>query len=54
MNTFTRKIKSKGYKLNEFIKLVGIVLSTYREYEKPTHNQHQWLINEIERLERKT
>lgn len=54
MNTLTRKIKAKGYKLNEFIKIVGIALSTYREYEKPPHNQHQWLVNEIESLEKKS
>lgn len=54
MNTLTRKIKAKGYKLNEFIKIVGIALSTYREYEKSSHDQHQWLINEIDLLEKKS
>ncbi len=44
MNELTHKIKSKGYKLNEFIKLIGISLSTYRKYEKEDHPQHKNLI----------
>ena len=32
MNPVTRKIRNKGYNLNEFCKLIGYSLRWYREY----------------------
>ena len=34
MNTTTRKIRNKGYKLSEFLAFHGISLRTYRRWEK--------------------
>lgn len=53
MNTLTHKIKAKGYKLNELIKVIGISLSTYRKYEKENHPQHANLLLWIDELENK-
>lgn len=53
MNTLTHKIKAKGYKLNELIKVIGISLSTYRKYEKESHPQHANLVLWIDELENK-
>lgn len=43
MNIATQKIKAKGYSLSEFLKAVGISLSSYRRYEKPSSQYHSFL-----------
>ena len=51
MNSTTQKIKSKGYSINEFLKKIGLSLSTYRRYEKesnPNNAMLNRLINELE------
>lgn len=53
MNNLTYKIKRKGYMLNEFIKVIGISLSTYRKYEKEDHPHHEDLVGWIDELENK-
>jgi len=54
MNTLTKKIKANGYKLNEFVRVIGVSLRTYRKYEKVDHVEHDWLVGEIDKLERKS
>jgi len=51
MNTTTQKIKSKGYSLPEFLKVVGFSLSTYRRYEKQGNDCHSMLTRLIDELE---
>ena len=53
MNTTTQRIKSKGYTLPEFLKKVGISLSTYRRYEKESNANHSMLNRLINELENK-
>jgi len=53
MNTLTRKIKNKGYNLNEFCKLQDIALRTYRAREKPSHPKHETLVSQVNELEDK-
>jgi len=51
MNDTTRRIKAKGYNLTEFLKKIGISLSTYRRYEKADNyltDMLNRLINELE------
>ncbi len=43
MNKATQKIKAKGYSLGEFLKTVGISLSSYRRYEKEDNKYHLFL-----------
>ena len=53
MNIATQKIKAKGYKLPEALKLLGISLSTYRRYEDKDNDNHDMLIRLISELENK-
>jgi len=53
MNKLTRQIKLKGYKLNEFLKIINISLSSYRKYEKEDHAEHEWLVIIVDDLENK-
>lgn len=50
----TRKIRNKGYSLDEFCKLHDIALRTYRRREDETHPKHQALVNQVENLEHKS
>jgi len=51
MNKLTRKIRNKGYNLNEFCKLLDIALRTYRAREKPSHPKHETLVSRVNELE---
>ena len=51
MNSTTQKIKSKGYSLPEFLKVVGFSLSTYRRYENESNDNHVMLTRLIDELE---
>ncbi len=53
MNVLTRKIRNKGYSLDEFCKLQDIALRTYRRRERESHPKHETLANQIELLEQK-
>jgi hypothetical protein len=53
MNSTTQKIKSKGYSLPQFLKVVGFSLSTYRRYEKIDNDNHVMLNRLIDELENK-
>jgi len=53
MNSTTQKIKSKGYSLPEFLKVVGFSLSTYRRYESESNDNHVMLTRLIDELENK-
>ena len=53
MNTTTQRIKAKGYSLTDFLKCVGFSLRTYREYEKPSNDNHAMLNRLIDELESK-
>ena len=51
MNSTTQKIKSKGYRLTQFLDKVGISLRTYRRWEEESNANHAMLnrlINELE------
>jgi len=54
MNSATQKIKSKGYSLPEFLKVVGFSLSTYRRYEKQDNDFHPMLNRLIDELGNKS
>ncbi len=53
MNVLTRKIRNKGYSLNEFCKLQDIALRTYRRREDEGHSKHEVLVNQVNELESK-
>lgn len=53
MNTLTRKIKMKGYKIEEFLAIINISLSSYRKYEAVNHPEHEWLCEQIDKIEHK-
>ena len=53
MNVLTRKIRTKGYSLNEFCKIHDIALRTYRRREDESHPKHEMLVNQINELEQK-
>jgi len=44
MNKLTRKIRDKGYSLDEFCKANSISLRTYRRHEKENHPKHADLV----------
>ena len=50
MNSCTQKIKAKGYRLNEALKIFGISLSTYRRYEKANNDNHEMLLRLINEM----
>tara|TARA_R110000772_G_scaffold257439_2_gene374276 strand:- start:2125 stop:2274 length:150 start_codon:yes stop_codon:yes gene_type:complete len=45
------KIKAKGYSLTEAIKIMGISLSTYRRWEKPSNRFNDVLTAWVDNLE---
>jgi hypothetical protein len=51
MNVLTRKIRNKGYSLDEFCKLHDIALRTYRRREHESHPKHEMLVSQIDELE---
>lgn len=53
MNKLTRQIKMKGYKIEEFLKIINISLSSYRKYEVENHPEHDWLCNQIDNAPQK-
>jgi len=53
VNTLTRKIKAKGYTLEEFLKKINYSLSWYRVHEKEGADSHEFLKGEIDRMESK-
>ena len=53
MNSSTMKIKAKGYSLTEAIKVIGISLSTYRRWEKPSNRFNDVLTARVDNLENK-
>jgi len=53
MNILTRKIRNKGYSLNEFCEKQYISLRTYRRWEKPGHPKHETLVSQVNELENK-
>ena len=53
MNKATQKIKAKGYSLTEAIKIFGISLRTYRNWEIESNSNHSMLIELIDELENK-
>lgn len=53
MNPLTRKIKSKGYTLKQFLAKINYSLSWYRTHEIEGAPSHEFLLSEIERVESK-
>ena len=53
MNVLTRKIRNKGYSLDQFCKLHDIALRTYRRREHESHAKHQELVGQVDELEDK-
>lgn len=50
MNKLTRQIRMKGYKIEEFLALINISLSSYRKYEAENHPEHEWLCGQIDNV----
>lgn len=53
MNELTITRKQKGYTQSEMLKVIGISLRTYRNYEKESHKMNEWLIRTVNNLENK-
>lgn len=53
MNILTRKIRNKGYSLEEFCDGELISLRTYRRWEKEDHDKHLWLVHLTDKLKEK-
>lgn len=53
MNPLTRKIKSKGYTLVEFLNKINYSLRWYRVHEVEGAESHEFLKSEIDRVESK-
>lgn len=51
MNPLTRKIKSKGYTLKQFLAKINYSLSWYRTHEKEGASSHEFLLSEIDKLD---
>jgi len=53
MNPLTRKIKAKGYTLEEFLKKINYSLRWYRIHEKEGAESHEFLNDQIDNVESK-
>jgi len=53
MNPLTRKIKSKGYTLKSFLNKINYSLRWYRVHEKESAESHEFLKDEVDKLESK-
>ena len=53
MNKLTRKIRNKGYTLNEFCLRIGYSLRWYREHCLKDNKQNELIKTEIDELESK-
>ena len=53
MNVLTRKIRNKGYTLNEFCLIIGYSLRWYREHCLKSNKQNGLIVDEIDKLEGK-
>lgn len=54
MNKLTRKIRNKGYTLNEFCHAIGYSLRWYRTHADKDNKQNELIKSEIEGLEDKS
>ncbi len=50
MNKLTRKIRDKGYSLEDFCAKHWISLRTYRRYEKTDNQFHDVLVEWVDKL----
>lgn len=53
MNPLTRKIRDKGYTLDEFCKVIGYSLRWYREHCLKNNKQNALITSEIDKLKDK-
>ncbi len=54
MNKLTRKIRDKGYTLNEFCHAIGYSLRWYRTHASKDNKQNELIKAEIDQLEGKS
>ena len=50
MNKLTRKIRNKGYTLNEFCHAIGYSLRWYREHASKDNKQNEFLVRLVDAL----
>ena len=53
MNVLTRKLRDKGYSLDEYCKLIGQCLKWHRMHEREGSTHHDKIVSFINELESK-